>query len=415
MGINFAAASTAGLNNPGTEIITLVKDGSGNFINPPSYDKMRAYLSSGEVPMLFVTAVGGETGSLYQLDEYSETENKIRFSNSTNAIEFCAGAVAPVEAVSVQPNWNQNDSTAADYVKNRPFYTGDSVETILVKDINVSFSNPSEGIYYGSIPTTIELIAGDTYKVSWDGATYECVCELIRGQPAIGNPSIIGAGADTGEPFLILPLADNQGTEVYTLDTSTHTISISGFAQEVVKIDEKYLPKASENSYGVIKTAAIVSVYNFPSQAQHDPMVDAITAFRTGNANIVWAGVNLINASYNSSDDTISVTFANEPLRTQTFSNTGGLYNRKLGKSTYGELQGSRIRITNDNNVYAALEVEGESPNVTLSTGANRIAINGAWGMSTTEVILKSSTAGSSKTFKITVDDSGTISATAVI
>ena len=96
MAINFAAASTAGLNNPGTEIITLVKDGGGNFINPPSYDKMREYLRSGEVPMLFVTTEGGETGSLYQLVEYSETENKIRFSNSTNAIEFGAGAAAPV-------------------------------------------------------------------------------------------------------------------------------------------------------------------------------------------------------------------------------------------------------------------------------------------------------------------------------
>ena len=94
--IIFSAASTAGLNNPGTEIITLVKDENGNFINPPSYDKIRAYLRSGEVPMLFVTAEGGETGSLYQFDEYSETENKIRFSNSTNAIEFGAGGDAPV-------------------------------------------------------------------------------------------------------------------------------------------------------------------------------------------------------------------------------------------------------------------------------------------------------------------------------
>lgn len=96
MEITFSAANTVGLNNPGTEIITLVKDGSGNFINPPSYDKMRAYLRSGEVPMLFVTAEGGETGSLYQLVEYSETENKIRFSNDANAIEFSAGGEAPV-------------------------------------------------------------------------------------------------------------------------------------------------------------------------------------------------------------------------------------------------------------------------------------------------------------------------------
>ena len=95
MAINFAAASTAGLNNPGTEIITLVKDGSGNFINPPSYDKMREYLRSGEVPMLFVTDEGGETGSFYQFSGYSGTENKIRFSNDTNAIEFCAGCEVP--------------------------------------------------------------------------------------------------------------------------------------------------------------------------------------------------------------------------------------------------------------------------------------------------------------------------------
>ena len=94
--ITFSAANSVGLNNPGTEIITLVKNKIGNLINPPSYDKMRAYLRSGEVPMLFVTDEAGKTGSLYQLVEYSETENKIRFSNDTNAIEFGVGADTPV-------------------------------------------------------------------------------------------------------------------------------------------------------------------------------------------------------------------------------------------------------------------------------------------------------------------------------
>ena len=96
MAINFAAASTAGLNNPGTEIITLVKDGSGSFINPPSYNKILAYLRSGDVPCLFVTDEAGTTGDIYQLRGYSETENKIRFSNDANAIEFCAGCGTPV-------------------------------------------------------------------------------------------------------------------------------------------------------------------------------------------------------------------------------------------------------------------------------------------------------------------------------
>ena len=34
----------------------------------------------------------------------------------------------------VQPDWNQNDETALDYVKNRPFYTGDPVETVLLEE-----------------------------------------------------------------------------------------------------------------------------------------------------------------------------------------------------------------------------------------------------------------------------------------
>ena len=97
MAINFAAASTAGLNNPGTEIITLVKDGSGSFINPPSYDKMLAYLRSGDVPCLFVTDAAGTTGDIYHLRGYSETENKIRFTGEKTAIEFSAGADVPVE------------------------------------------------------------------------------------------------------------------------------------------------------------------------------------------------------------------------------------------------------------------------------------------------------------------------------
>lgn len=315
----------------------------------------------------------------------------------------------------VQPDWNQNDETAKDYVKNRPFYE-DVAETVLLEESIVSFTNPSVGLYYAAIPTTIELTAGETYKVSWDGATYECVCESIMGYDVIGNSSIIGMGADTGDPFIITPLADDNGTEIYTKDTSaSHTISISVFAGELVKIDKKYLPISTDDSYGVIKKSDIVSAYNFPMNASHDQMVEAINAFNTGNASIVWHGVKVIDAYYDSSDDTISVTFANEPLNTLTFSNNNGFYNRTLGTITYRELQGSKVRIVNDDNVYAVLSVVGESSNKTLNVLAERISIGRtSYGISTTEIILKSSTSGSTKKFKITVDDSGTLKATEV-
>ena len=198
-------------------------------------------------------------------------------------------------------------------------------------------------------------------------------------------------------------------------DTSTsHTIKVTIIDTVYQTIDVNMLPKAGEN-YGVVKKEEIVTVYDLPMSAPHDQMVDAISAFKTGNASIVWHGVKVIDASYDSSDDTISVTFANEPLNTLTFSNNNGFYNKTLGTVTYRELQGRQVRIANDNNVAAVLAVEGESSNTTLKVGAERISIGGpSWGISTTEMILKSSTSGSTKRFKITVDDSGTISATEV-
>ena len=96
MAINFAAASTAGLNNPGTEIITLVKNDSGVPINAPTYDEMIAYLRSGDVPCLFVTDEAGKTGDIYQLGGYSETKNKIRFICGTSIVEFDAGTDVPL-------------------------------------------------------------------------------------------------------------------------------------------------------------------------------------------------------------------------------------------------------------------------------------------------------------------------------
>ena len=141
-----------------------------------------------------------------------------------------------------QADWNQNDSTAADYVKNRPFYTGDPVETVLVEESTVEFAEHN-GLYGAEFPSTFEAMVGETYKVSWDGSVYECTCVFIEEASGIGNLSIIGAGSDTGEPFL-MGVINGQGMIIYTRDTSgSHTFSISGLVSEVVKIDEKYLPE----------------------------------------------------------------------------------------------------------------------------------------------------------------------------
>ena len=140
-----------------------------------------------------------------------------------------------------QSDWNQNDDTQLDYVKNRPFYT-DAVETVLVEERTVSFEkDPRSDFYRGSFKSTFSATAGETYKVSWDGTTYECTCVNFKNRPVIGNLSIKGEGSDTGEPFLLQ--VEQDLVRIFTADTaSSHTISISIIAEEVVKINPKYLP-----------------------------------------------------------------------------------------------------------------------------------------------------------------------------
>ncbi len=157
----------------------------------------------------------------------------------------------------VRSDWNVNDETSLSYVKNRPFYTGDPVEMVLVEESTATFED-LDGMYGAEFPSTFEATVGETYKVSWDGTVYECACVLIEGLPGIGNLSIVGAGSDTGEPFL-MGIDNDETIHIITADTSaSHTFSISRMEEVVHQIPIKYisafegnaiiLPSSTENS-----------------------------------------------------------------------------------------------------------------------------------------------------------------------
>ena len=151
----------------------------------------------------------------------------------------------------VQSDWNQNDETAPDYVKNRPFYTGDLVETEIIPKTTVAFTEES-GIMAAIWPESFDFVDGQTYKISWDGTDYVCAGILFNNIKILGNFGLIG-GADTGEPFIFV----NQD-EWYVGSTESateHVIGISEFGVEVVKIDSKYLPTATNDIPGISKLA----------------------------------------------------------------------------------------------------------------------------------------------------------------
>ena len=96
-------------------------------------------------------------------------------------------------------------------------------------------------------PLTFEATLGETYGVSWDGTVYECTCVAAGPGCALGNLSIVGAGSDTGEPFL-MGIMNGEGSQIITVDTSaSHTFSISRMVAPVVKIDKKYLVQPDWN------------------------------------------------------------------------------------------------------------------------------------------------------------------------
>ena len=206
-----------------------------------------------------------------------------------------------------QPDWNQNDNTKPDYIKNRPFYTGNPVETVLVEESTVTFA-AVDGMYMGQLESTFSATVGETYKVSWDGAAYECTCVSFNGEHAIGNLSIVSAGSDTGEPFII-GIRNGVAIQIVTADTSaSHTFSISGFVTEVVKIDAKYLPNTVATKSEV--EAAQTTAENAQTTAENaqttadNAQTTANNAQTTANAALPKAGGNMTGSLVLKADPT---------------------------------------------------------------------------------------------------------------
>ena len=206
-----------------------------------------------------------------------------------------------INGAAANPDWNQNDATQPDYIKNRPFYTGDPVETILIEETTAPFSDSGYGYYMAEVESTFEATDGETYKVSWDGTVYECTCMFYFNTFLIGNQSIIGVGYDTGEPFII-GIFNGQNTKISTLDTSAfHTFSIisSETAVPVVKIDKKYLPdtllpfKPAGKSYLTFRSLSSFTLEVNDATKHWNGTLEYFTSDRTW---ATWDGTTVLSA-----------------------------------------------------------------------------------------------------------------------
>ena len=354
-----------------------------------------------------------------------ETESTYKLFSKNREFEKRAGGNTGSHS-GVQPDWNQNDSTAADYIKNRPFYTGNPVETMFVEESTVAFADDG-GFYAAEFESTFEATVGETYKVSWDGTVYECTCVDFSGWTIIGNLSIVGAGSDTGEPF-ILKIYNDGVIYISTADTSdTHTFSISGIAEPIVKIPAKFVDKDASGYIVIHKNSTMTEqeAQNYRSAISKGKVVF-----------IIWGSlcVRTIDTDKVTDSTGVSVYYLNVHTINGEFykiaKNSEGLFNlgdRKISQATFpsnkvtGDVSSEidivrgKIRIrsseisTGVGTTDALFSVE---PNGTKSKAFEVLGNGEAVAPA---LILYSSTADSTKKFKITVDDSGTLTATEVI
>ena len=142
----------------------------------------------------------------------------------------------------VQPDWNQNDPTSADYVKGRTHWA-ETATTTLVNNATVE---TTDGEPTNNPFVIDEIIEGQTYVVTWNGTTHECVAYIAEGpnSPSLGNATLadIPSGGN-GEPFFITVY---EGAVMVFAAAGTHTVSIVADIETIHTIDPKFIPGPQE-------------------------------------------------------------------------------------------------------------------------------------------------------------------------
>lgn len=140
-------------------------------------------------------------------------------------------------------NWNQNDSSADDYIKGRTHWE-EIKTTVIIEEQTISgFALMQDPLYAVENPFMFAPNVGDTYTVTWDGVSYEL--EMVEIANAGGLVCIGNINYAYMEPGGNIPFAIIFAGDIFLVTESTaesHTISVSAKVKKIHKLDKKYLP-----------------------------------------------------------------------------------------------------------------------------------------------------------------------------
>lgn len=293
----------------------------------------------------------------------------------------------------------------------------DTVEVLPKMSVSVAMDE-QDGLYLYGIDLNTTFETGKSYTVVFDETEYKVVSQFPR---AIGNLSFIGAGPDTGEPFVVI--SRDSSAVLGTKTNGEHSIQITCTGIVYHKLSSEY-----------IQNGDILRVHDNDTMTDED--AESYLHRKTNNLFLVWGSkiFTKFDLFGNASGYTRIVLHDASGKKYEVNKNENGLY-------SVGDLYESRLELRIQNN-----EGNNDSAGITIERGDNPIVIEpssysgsepteenvlfrvknngienakhfevlGNGAIKTRFVILPSSTPGSTKQFRITVDDTGTISATEV-
>lgn len=138
-----------------------------------------------------------------------------------------------------QANWSQNNDQAADYIKNRPFYS--SYEEIIAPII-IELIDNGDGLY-GAVLGELSEFTETEYTVVWGDDLWFCDVVEKEGKKYLGNLDLVGITTETIEgdvpPFV--GIYEDGLLTFYSDSAAALNIGLGG-PEIIHKINAKYLP-----------------------------------------------------------------------------------------------------------------------------------------------------------------------------
>ena len=197
----------------------------------------------------------------------------------------------------VQPDWNQNDSTQPDYVKNRTHWV-EGIDEELLAETTTTFRDAGGPVMGIAIIDHTKIEVGKRYTLIVDGVAYESEAFPVTGGteigievtiPYIGNPNFMemGYGEDNGLPFIAGFSSDGTGiTDTFYVfmqgaDGDSHIISLSMSSTTYHPLDEAFIPDT-------IARKSDIPEVNYPVTSVNGMTGDVVIEVGSGGGVTSW-------------------------------------------------------------------------------------------------------------------------------